>query len=273
MSKVKKQHYLPQFYLKNFADEKGKICVIDAKLDAPYIITNVRDVAQGKYYYDFLGDGDNQSLEKIFSLIESELAIKFKAILGRVEGNKPLTSEDKSEILKFLRLQFLRSDWMRNKIPANFVREHFKPEHLNKADKLLHAYIIWEGMFSEMLDYILNYEMKVLYTHPNLEIFTSSFPLFFSYQGSQEEIIERLQNLRHSSHPSIESNLFFPLTSRHAIYIYDPNTKNDFSEDSWFPSFVTSGLAWSGQKIYFRENVFSLKLYPMFKPILRLKRN
>ncbi|MHA0035362.1 DUF4238 domain-containing protein [Deinococcus sp. PESE-13] len=36
MNKVKKQHYLPQFYLRRFADESGRICVVDAALPTPY---------------------------------------------------------------------------------------------------------------------------------------------------------------------------------------------------------------------------------------------
>lgn len=271
MTKVKKQHYLPQFYLRRFADASGKICVVDSKLAAPYIVSNVRDIAQGRYYYDFLGDGDNQSVERMFSLIESKLAPAFDSLIGRIQKGESLTSDDKSAVTQFLKFQFLRSDWMRDKIPPSFIDEYFKPEYVDEADRLLHAYIISEGMFTEMLNYVSNYDMRVLYANPKLEIFTSSLPLFFDYQGIIDELILKLIELKTGKNPSIDSNLFFPITPRYAIYIFDPNHPGTFTEDSWFSSFVSSGIAWSGQRIYFRRHENSLKLYPVLKPLLNLR--
>lgn len=273
MTKVKKQHYLPQFYLKNFADHSGRICVVDAKLEAPYIITNVRDAAQGRYYYDFHGDGDNQSLEKMFSLLECQLATDFEVLLEHAENREPLTQQDKTTILRFLKLQFLRSDWMRGKIPKGFIEEYFKPEYADKADKLLHAYIISEGMFAESLDYISSYATKVLYAHPTLEIFTSSFPLFFDHQGGIEELTKKISAPRDSSNLFLNSNLFFPLSSVHSVYIYDSGRQLGFDEELWTPTFIATGISWAGERIYFRDHKNSLVLYPKLKPLLSPKRS
>lgn len=270
MNKVKKQHYLPQFYLRNFADESGQICVVDTALDAPYIKSRVADVAQGRYYYDFLGDGEKQSLEKLFGIFENQLAPKFEVIIDKAQKGEALSTIDREAILTFIKIQFIRSDWMRDRIPSEFIEEHFKPEYVDRADKLIHAYVISKGLFTEMLDYISEYEMKVYTYDDSLELFTSSFPMFFNHVGSIDSLLAKLVSLRFESNMSLDSNLFFPLSSRHAVYIYKTLRPLGFEEDSWISSFITSGLAWSRQRIYFRGSANGLQLYPILKPAIKL---
>lgn len=270
MNKVKKQHYLPQFYLRNFADASGRIYIVDAALDAPYIISRVTDVAQGRYYYDFYGDGGNQSLEKLFGLFESHLAPKFSNILEKARKNESLVDVDKMAILDFLKMQFIRSDWMRDKIPREFIEENFKDEYKDKADKLLHAYVISKGLFTEALYYISSYEMVALTLQNNLELFTSSFPMFFHNDGDVRSLMGKLRAMALDRDMSIDSNLFFPLSSEYAIYIYKSRSPLGFEQDRWFSSFLTSGLAWSRQRIYFRGSPSSLQLYSILKPALNL---
>lgn len=271
MKKTKKQHYLPQFYLKNFADNFGRICVVDANLDVPLINSRVQDVAQGRLYYDFYGDGDKQSLEKMFGIIESELSVEFGNLLQCASEGVALSLENKRAVVRFLKLQFLRSDWMRDKIPQEFINEYFKPEYVDKADKLIHAYIISESMFTEMLDYLYDYDMEVLDVNGSLEIFTSSFPLFFNYTDDLQTLLVRLANGNAENFPSLHSNLFFPLSSRYAIHIFDPQKPKGFEENEWISSFITSGISWANGRIYFRPHPNSLEVYPVLKPVLKLR--
>lgn len=243
--------------------------MVDADLDAPYINTRVADIAQGRYYYDFVGDGENQSLEKLFGILETQLSQNFRNVLTNAEEGLPLTEIDKAAILNFLKLQFLRSDWMRDKIPQQFITENFRPDYIDKADKLLHAYIISQGLFTEILDYILEYAMKI-YTSDNIELFTSSFPLFFHHTVDITDLIDRLISPKNSSKPSLDVNLFFPLSSKHVIYIYNPSNLISFNDQEWYSSFLTSGIAWSRQRIYFQGSQNGLSLYSALKPLLKL---
>jgi len=50
-NKVKKQHYVPRFYLKNWADKKEKIWVFN-KNNQENFKASIKDVASSKYFYD-----------------------------------------------------------------------------------------------------------------------------------------------------------------------------------------------------------------------------
>lgn len=269
MPKVKKQHFLPQFYLRHFADSKGKICVVDKNNSAPYYRTRVEDVAQGRYFYDFHGDGEKQSLEKLFGIFEAEMSNRHKCLVEKSSSDYELSLEDKEFILAFFKLQFIRSDWLRDKIPQDFIIENFKPDYTDNADKLLHAYIINEGMFTEHFEYLREYGFKVFETGPHIEIFTSSFPFYFHSPGGVESILRKIVNTKQQDGLFIRSNMFFPLSSTKCLYIHDKSTFNDVDEDNWFSLFVPSGFSWSMERIYFRENSTSLELYPVLKRLLQ----
>ena len=74
--RTKKQHTVPQFYLKGFATPAGKLFAYDKKNDRAYP-TNVGDAAQEAYFYDlppkaFPGrEIDVQAIEKALSVFES----------------------------------------------------------------------------------------------------------------------------------------------------------------------------------------------------------
>lgn len=273
MSKVKKQHYLPQFYLRNFADEKGRLCVVDSNVDAPIYKSRVQDVAQGRYYYDFLGDGDNQTLEKMFSKMEDLIAPYFSDVLGLAADGGALRDVHKHAVHKFLELQFLRSDWMRQKIDRDFVEKFFKPNYVEHAEPLLHAHLIKERFMVELLEYIPEYEFLILTAKNQGSLFTSSFPMFFNNEGDVSEVMSRLIRFKHDGIGRLNCNLFFPISSDYCLYIYDSSKPTEISDDNWFGSFVTSGLSWSNKRIYFRDSDMGRQLYPVVKPLLGLIKN
>ena len=59
MSRVKrekkKQHYVPQFYLKRFSTDGHSVFVFD-KFTQKVFRTNIANVASGRYFYDFYAD-------------------------------------------------------------------------------------------------------------------------------------------------------------------------------------------------------------------------
>lgn len=273
MSKVKKQHYLPRFYLKNFADENGRLCVVDSTVDTPLYRSRIQDIAQGRYYYDFLGDGDNQTLEGYFGKMEDLLAPYFAEVLELASIGLSLSERHKFAIYKFIELQFLRSDWMRQHISQDLILKNFKPDYIQHGEGLIHAYIIKEKIMVELLEYIVDYEFLVLTSEIEDSLFTSSFPIFFNNEGDILELIAKLVGFKEHSVGTLDSNLFFPISSNYCVYIYDRTKPTEIRQDKWFSSFVTSGFSWSNKRIYFRETATTTQLYPMMKPLLNLRRS
>ena len=62
---VKKQHYVPQFYLRGFSEKNNDNVDIYRKKEGKFINTNVRSICYGKYIYDL---EDNTSLKKYLEL-------------------------------------------------------------------------------------------------------------------------------------------------------------------------------------------------------------
>ncbi|WP_424949522.1 DUF4238 domain-containing protein [Deinococcus sp.] len=268
MNRTKKQHYLPQFYLRYFADETENLCVVDADSEKDYYIVKVRDAAQGRYYYDFAGDEEKQSLENFLGLLESYIAPEYEKIVAQAEIDIEMTDEQKILILNFVKLQFIRSDWIRKKIPHKILSEIFKPDHLANSDKLVHAYMIKEGMFLEAFDYLYNFSIRVLKCPKNVEIFTSSFPIFLHKASDLNVLLNEIQSGLQNKSPFLDANLFFPLTSNICLYIYNPMKENNLKDDNWYSVFVTCGISFADRKIYFKPQDFSKQVYSALKPLL-----
>jgi len=109
-----KQHYVPQFYLKNFGDE---IHGYD-KTTGKKFKTISKNIAMGKNFYG--GEiKDAPSLEKALSVIESDLAEAIKELIQK-ENYQLLSNESKIKIHNFLALQFIRTPAHKKEIVENY---------------------------------------------------------------------------------------------------------------------------------------------------------
>ncbi|GAA5441078.1 hypothetical protein Dcae01_02611 [Deinococcus caeni] len=248
--------------------------MVDRNLPKDFYTTRVQDVAQERYYYDFLGDNGNQYLERLFSLIEGDLSQKYRNLLNSVHDGYILSHDEKQVIISFLKLQLIRSDWMRNKIPDAIVDNLFKEDYVPEGKRLLHAYIIHEGTFAEQLDYLINYQFKVFKADQNLGLFTSSFPCYFHHVGDLDDLLELILSNRRNSRDDLFMNMdaFFPLSSDFCIYIQKLARFSEIDDQNWYSHFVTSGISWASDKIFFKETKFSTQLYPALKPIIKSSR-
>lgn len=116
MSTVKRQHFVPQFYLRGFAmDEDRKQIHVFDKVSRVQSVEKIRDVAQLPYFYD--ADkidstvGQAQFLEKMFGRMESRVApLLLKIIDSATTLVQPeFTDDDLGEIVAFVAFQFLRT--------------------------------------------------------------------------------------------------------------------------------------------------------------------
>lgn len=144
--KTKKQHYLPQFYLKSWElSDKHQIYVYDKELDS-FRINNIKDVASERYFYDFkLNDflpneelqmlhnygydvdvnKELQLLEHAFSAeLEAPASFLIEKILGGAKTATPwhinncffISEQEKNDLSAFLSFQFIRIKHVRDAI-------------------------------------------------------------------------------------------------------------------------------------------------------------
>lgn len=157
--KPKKQHYVPQFYLRNFKDDSydgGVINCFNVKTKKSYI-GSIDKVAQKKYFYE----SAKNSLEYQLSEIENESS-RYIHNLVRNKKYKYLNNLDvRANLSYYMSLQFIRTydkrDWIKNhsynlkkefsqkiEIPPKFQQlfeefpldEHIKDWHLEYIEKL-----------------------------------------------------------------------------------------------------------------------------------------
>jgi hypothetical protein len=136
--KVINQHTVSQSYLRFFANKDEQTYVFD-KLQKKTFPTNIRNVASGRYFYDFPEglppdeNGEelpNQIVEKFFSEIEGEYPKKINKIISTYNLANPdkvysmpiYTDKDKAEMAMLMTFQILRTKEFR----AGLVEGHEK---------------------------------------------------------------------------------------------------------------------------------------------------
>ena len=114
MSSTKHQHYVPQFYLREFASAEEQVWVYDKVTDKAFQ-TAVRNVAGERYFYDSEEiealTGDRQLVEKYLSNLEGEFKEKIERLLQRLRAGEfqRLHPETRSVIATFAAFQIVRT--------------------------------------------------------------------------------------------------------------------------------------------------------------------
>ncbi len=108
--KVKKQHYVPRFYLNNFTSSDDNIFVYD-KVAGKVFNTGVKNIACERYFYDSVKFENEQYLEKHYSLLESEFALFYSDFISKIESSEKenILKSDKKIFSRFLVLQIDRT--------------------------------------------------------------------------------------------------------------------------------------------------------------------
>lgn len=118
MTKTKQQHYVPQFYLRNFADANGRLFAYDKSEDCSFP-TNVRDIAGQRYFYDLpeldQASGISQTIEKHFQKIEEDAAPHFAKLITALDSGSfgGITEDQRVHISLFIANQIVRTNEFR----------------------------------------------------------------------------------------------------------------------------------------------------------------
>jgi hypothetical protein len=114
MSKVKKQHFVPQFYLENFTNSKNNLYAFD-KVNGESFCTTTVNIAHEKFFYDYEPFdkfiGREQALEKALAKFEAESAKVLKKLVAGLTANdiSDFTKEDYKQLADYILTQQKRT--------------------------------------------------------------------------------------------------------------------------------------------------------------------
>lgn len=104
--RTKRQHYVPQHYLKGFtSSNKKKFLFVYDKENGKIFPSSIRNIGHENYFYDV---GEDQIIEKLFSTFESKFNIALQKLINNEDLNG-LSTEDKELISNFIAVQMLRT--------------------------------------------------------------------------------------------------------------------------------------------------------------------
>ena len=93
----KKHHYIPQFFLKYFSQDKANLWVFDRN-DKEYRFLDTKAIAFENKFYTYTVKGKEENLETVFSKIEG-LA---KPILDKIQNKTEISMQEKADLSMFL---------------------------------------------------------------------------------------------------------------------------------------------------------------------------
>lgn len=138
---TKNQHYVPQFYLRKFANDEDKLEILDCERRKVVAPRSPKSVCNEEYYYSANNKLDevSQALEKEFQRIESDISKVYDSIAKKFVNFEQITESDKMLVATFMSLQYLRGPYMRKQIQRmneqmikQITKLHFGSSHIHK---------------------------------------------------------------------------------------------------------------------------------------------
>ena len=227
---VKNQHYVPQAYLTNFADEDGKVWRYD-KVKKFKSDPHIRNVAAENYFYDSETlrrvTGDKQFIEKKLGQLEGDYAGAVKTLLQSIElGQYSGVKDDLRELLSvFMAIQMIRTK--EHRILVSEANRHFDAlvPGLFTANKtpsaIVDQHLDWllDGKRIRETAEIFHRHIWVIQRAYGEDVFyTSDNPLA---RRGHMEIPGSWMSMGGINSPGIE--IVFPISSKYLLVLYERN--------------------------------------------------
>lgn len=198
---VKSQHYVPVFYLKNFADSSGKLHIYD-RVEQKFLSPFPKNICCSRFLYETPWEDTKVNLgkhvlcnniEKKFSEYESNYSVLVKRLLNICDPSKNKNAlicshEDKEKLISLVVNLFVRSPWVMelfemDNIPEDLnshpltiaVRELMDAMGFGGADSLMKHSVKWA--------YLLEHEEGGLVKDFKQEITKLNFIFYYSASG------------------------------------------------------------------------------------------
>lgn len=108
--RAKRHHVVPRFYLARWADEKGRIRVIEPAQNRDFLTTTTNVAVHTEFYTIDTEEGPSDEVETLISKIEGLAA----PIIERIDaGQWPLDADDRGVMANFLSVQLARQPGLR----------------------------------------------------------------------------------------------------------------------------------------------------------------
>ena len=126
---TKKQHFVPQFYLKKFANSNGFVEVLDLKNRKIVKPRPFGGICYEKYFYALKTgkkDDFSQDIEDYFQALEDRLSPKYNRFIEKVLNYEQVLNEDIYYVSSFMSMLWIRSKYFRenmNKMNSKVLKE------------------------------------------------------------------------------------------------------------------------------------------------------
>lgn len=222
MTKKKNQHYVPQFYLKNFSinNNRKSIGVFHQEKELFIRSSSIKHQGSKDFYY-----GKDGLIEEGLSQIESLLAPKLKDIIKT--GVLPKKESDEHiALLIHIILTDLRNPTRINQTKNSFVKlkneiKKFSPEANNVEflDNIPHEFSVQLSInnYRKILPLCFDLEYKILKSSHDSFFITSDFPVI-RYNQLFENLRPQDSN---QGYGNLGLQIFFPISPNYCIIFYD----------------------------------------------------
>lgn len=116
---TQKQHFVPQFYLKNFSDNKGTLQILNIERNRIGSPRPYQGVGYEYYYYALqtgVPDSISQEIEEWLKPTEDFIARELPRIISRIENYEQIVDEDRYVLAVLMSMLWVRAPGMRNQL-------------------------------------------------------------------------------------------------------------------------------------------------------------
>jgi Protein of unknown function (DUF4238) len=262
MSDVKNQHYVPQSYLKRFADHRDRLSVFD-KFTRKSFQTHVKNIASETHFYDFHQDiqkdfqnqvasrgerdidaetvakaGDPQLVEHELAAIEADFCAFLDDVLRMIDQQNRIAHEQKRTMAYFMAIQLLRTPEFRRTLieleEATFTwalqktqaedEDELYIEFNEKYASLEHAQMLFSpNIQNAIVQALSNHIWVVGINETSSPFYTSDTPIV--RRAHRKDPFVSYAGL---ASPGIE--IMFPLTPRYILCLWDKTDREHLGQ-------------------------------------------
>lgn len=232
-SKVEKQHFVPQFILRNFSISNNKQLWVFDKLRGVSYLASIRDTASKKNYYEINKESIELNTEEILSEIESDCAPILMKIINESSVSN-ISDNEHSKICLFTALQYLRTNKTRDQLEQinKLMAKRLKKDGHSSAAKEFNSSkseikeITSSALYSASLDVMTDFKIKkfALFLSPdNNQFLISDNPItLYNYKPryGRGNLGTRVDNVE----------IYFPISPKHCLVFTCPKLVRELNE-------------------------------------------